>query len=287
MDRAERIVLANPEFAWMLGYESSDTLIEKGLCIKSQMFVKPEAARDFIFRLNEAEEVNRFKCRLRRKDGASLWTYCFARLTRGTSGRADGFNGFAFDISATVRTEEALKKANEKLTRMSSVDGLTQIPNRRKFDEHLENEWRRHKREEKPLSVILADIDYFKWFNDTYGHQKGDLCLKQVARTIDRNISRAGDLAARYGGEEFAVILPATDARGAAVVAEKIRERVRYLQIPHISSEVNDHVTLSLGSGTLMPNAENTPADLLSMADKALYQAKGEGRNRVVVAPCA
>lgn len=177
---------------------------------------------------------------------------------------------------------QQLERLNQSLQRLASLDSLTQVANRRRFDEHLDQEWRRMAREQQPLSLILCDIDYFKIFNDTYGHQAGDECLQQVARAISRSIKRPGDLVARYGGEEFGVILPHTRADGAVQVGEEIRANVAGLKIEHLGSLWNQ-VTLSLGVATIIPSYEASVANLIAVADKALYQAKSEGRDRVVL----
>ncbi len=161
-------------------------------------------------------------------------------------------------------------------------DNLTGIANRRLFDQALSIEWNRNLRSQQPLSVIMADIDNFNAFNDTYGYKRGDDCLKVIARIFDKNLQRAGDLAARYGGEEFIAVLPDTLAVEANFLAEKIREQVERLAIIHSTSSTGKILTVSLGSGTMIPNATLNPADLLLKADDALCEAKNQGRNRVV-----
>lgn len=172
-----------------------------------------------------------------------------------------------------------LEDKNKELERLSSLDGLTGIPNRRIFDEVLEKEWRRATREHKAISLLLIDIDYFKLFNDSYGHQGGDDCLARVARALDGALRRGGDMVARYGGEEFAVILPSTDANGAASVARSLCEAVRALNIPHERSDATDHVTISVGAAACVPGVDGEASQLISLADEALYRAKDQGRN--------
>jgi diguanylate cyclase (GGDEF)-like protein len=168
---------------------------------------------------------------------------------------------------------------------MAYLDGLTQVANRRRFEQHLDSEWRRMARQRGPLSIILADIDYFKGFNDLYGHQAGDNCLRLVARTLSHAAKRPGDLVARYGGEEFAVILPNTDLKGAEAVAEDIRRAIRERRINHRSSAIDTIVTMSLGAASCIPSTDSSAANLLKRADEALYAAKAGGRDQVQLAP--
>ena len=188
------------------------------------------------------------------------------------------------EITELKRNEKALENANKKLEKLAVTDGLTQLANRRIFDETLHEEWHRMRREQQPLSVILSDIDFFKRYNDYYGHQEGDACLKAVAECIKNSVHRAADMVARYGGEEFVIILPNTVSDGAFRVAETIRTNVSAMKREHASSEVKGFVTLSLGVATIIPpmNGGN-PEDLVKTADDALYAAKEAGRNLVTV----
>ena len=174
-----------------------------------------------------------------------------------------------------------LEIANQELHRLATCDSLTQLANRHRFDEYLELEWRRLLREQNPLSLILCDVDFFKAYNDTYGHQCGDECLRLVARCIRRAVHRSSDLVARYGGEEFAIILPNTDIKGAARVAKEIRLRINDLQIEHAGSSINDYVTVSMGLAMMIPHPGSSPAHLIHIVDTALYQAKHQGRDRI------
>jgi diguanylate cyclase (GGDEF)-like protein/PAS domain S-box-containing protein len=177
-----------------------------------------------------------------------------------------------------------LTLANEQLKRIAYLDGLTQVANRRRFEQYIQTEWRRMGREKMPLSLILCDIDYFKAYNDHYGHQAGDNCLRLVARTLIRAAKRPGDLVARYGGEEFVVVLPNTDQKGAETVAEDIRFLVRNRRIAHKKSDIDKIVTLSLGVASCIPTSDASPNDLVKLADDALYRAKNQGRDQVRVA---
>ncbi|MEA1966950.1 MAG: diguanylate cyclase [Thermodesulfobacteriota bacterium] len=282
IDIAGQMVSANPEAAWMLGYESSENLIELMSDIKSQMFVHQNTAEEFMFNLFEAEEVKSYKCQLIRKNGSLLWTRCYAKIILSDSGRINGFYLFIINIKDTVTAETKLKKANDKLKKLSTIDGLTQIANRRQFDEYCAMEYKRLTREKRILSIIMCDVDYFKLYNDTYGHQAGDECLKSIAKAIQVSVKRPSDLAARYGGEEFVVVLPNTDSTGAMHVAEYIRLAVKTLKIVHSKSTVDRYVTLSLGMASMIPIENSTNEILVDMADKALYKAKEQGRNRSI-----
>ncbi|GAK57487.1 GGDEF domain response regulator receiver [Candidatus Vecturithrix granuli] len=186
-------------------------------------------------------------------------------------------------VKIRVKTHLELKRHRDMLERLSMLDPLTGIPNRRRFDEIFELEWKRAERDATFLALIMIDIDFFKNFNDQYEHQSGDECLIQVAQTLVHSVHRPGDCLARYGGEEFACILPGTDIQGALRVAENMREEIEGLQIPHDRSPVSPYVTISLGAASILPARMNWPEKLLTGADHALYQAKGEGRNRVKI----
>jgi diguanylate cyclase (GGDEF)-like protein/PAS domain S-box-containing protein len=187
------------------------------------------------------------------------------------------------EIQERQRAEAALAKANQKLSRLATLDGLTQLANRRRFDEYIYTEWRRAAREQLPLSLILCDIDYFKRYNDTYGHQAGDDCLRQIARAMNRAVRRSADLVARYGGEEFVVVLPNTKAEGAVQVAATMQREIEQLKLIHGASDVNEYVTLSLGVACTIPSQTFLPEVLINIADNALYEAKEHGRNCMVL----
>lgn len=187
---------------------------------------------------------------------------------------------------AMRKMQEELEKRNTELQRLSSVDGLTGIPNRRTFDEAIQKQWASIKRSKcnTEISLIMIDIDQFKPYNDGYGHQQGDDCLKQVAWELNKCIQRESDLLARYGGEEFVAILHSTPLEGAKHFAEEMCKNIVKLAIPHEYSASGDIITLSMGVATLIPAKDNSPEQLIAAADKALYEAKENGRNQVKVA---
>ncbi|MEH1903279.1 MAG: EAL domain-containing protein [Nostoc sp.] len=195
------------------------------------------------------------------------------------------FNQLAGQAAIAIQQSELyhqLQQANQELQRLASSDGLTQVANRRCFDDTLNAEWQRLAREQGSLSLILCDVDYFKLYNDTHGHLAGDDALRQVAKAISQTVKHPADLVARYGGEEFAVILPNTGIEQAIAVATDIQTNLNALQIPHPHSHVSEFITLSLGVATITPDSQLFPAILIAAADQGLYQAKAQGRNCVV-----
>ena len=183
---------------------------------------------------------------------------------------------------ALRESQQQLQKSNFELQRLTNTDGLTGIANRRYFDDYLDAEWKRAKRMQQEISLLLIDVDNFKLYNDNYGHVAGDLVLKNVAQALESNAMRSSDLSARFGGEEFAVILPATDSAGSLASGEKVRAAVEALRIAHAYSGVSDWLTVSIGSATMAPQESQTPSDLIMQADRRLYRAKQQGKNRVV-----
>lgn len=201
---------------------------------------------------------------------------------------ADGFNEMSAaiqrDIEAREKAEAELLAAKNKLEALAHLDGLTNIPNRRYFDERLETEWRRARRAQLPLGLLMIDIDFFKQYNDNNGHGAGDECLKQVAVALTGALLRPADLVARYGGEEFIALLPETDAQGLEEIAERLRQAIAALNLPHPHSKAASHVSISVGGATLTPCRDGDPTPLLGSADANLYRAKEAGRNRVCIA---
>ncbi|MFY8326441.1 diguanylate cyclase [Pseudoalteromonas sp. ZZD1] len=185
-------------------------------------------------------------------------------------------------VRARVRNQLLIKQKNDLLEMLASIDGLTEIPNRRYLDENLSREWRRSRRSSTSLSVILMDIDHFKRYNDCYGHRAGDDCLKRVAHALVGECQRGCDFVARYGGEEFAAVLPGMGKQEALAFANKLRDAVNSLNIPHKASLNAEHVTISLGIATTETGQVYAEQVLLEEADLGLYQAKDSGRDQIV-----
>jgi diguanylate cyclase (GGDEF)-like protein len=191
----------------------------------------------------------------------------------------DGFAITVRDITVRKKMELELQQANRELQLLTHLDGLTKIANRRCFDEFLVREWQRLCRAQQPLSLLILDVDYFKPYNDFYGHQGGDDCLIKIAQTIQQAVCRPADLVARYGGEEFTITLPETDLQGAVTIAKTIHNTIAGLAIPHQASEVSQQVTVSIGIASMIPTLNFSPEHFIQQADQALYQAKQQGRN--------
>ena len=199
-------------------------------------------------------------------------------------GTADSFVSNMRDVSDRIETERKLAKAAVAMAQLAATDQLTGVANRRRFNEQLDREWRRTARDESPLSLLLLDVDFFKIYNDTYGHQGGDDVLKAVAATIAGALRRPADLVARWGGEEFVVMLPATDVKGAIGVAEIVRAAIEALHIPHRGSACG-FLTVSVGVATAYPCRSHAREPLIAEADANLYEAKRHGRNRIGAPP--
>ena len=217
-----------------------------------------------------------------RKDGEYIWIRDVVHVVRRADGSVDSLVGFMFDISERKRTEQRLLELQRELEALSFKDGLTGIANRRRFDAVLEEEWSNARRSGQPLSLVMLDIDFFKQYNDHYGHLQGDYCLKLVARVLGTAIRRTHDFLARFGGEEFVLVLPETDAASALAVAERCRELIAQEWIPHERSTAGMALTLSIGVGTVVPMPGDEPLSFVGLVDRRLYQAKQRGRNIVV-----
>ncbi|NRF71103.1 diguanylate cyclase [Aquincola sp. S2] len=279
LDAELRIESINPAFGHITGFSPAESLGRT-----PRLLFSGRHDDEFFRRIREAADTTGHwhgEIWNRRRSGEVYPQQTSISLLRDADGRVSHYAAVFSDSTERHRLEARLRE-------LASVDGLTGIANRRVFDEVLARECQRAQRSGPPLSLVMADIDHFKRYNDRHGHQAGDDCLRQVARAIATAVGRVGDLAARYGGEEFAVVLPNTDAAAAALVAERIRAAVAALALPHGASETAACVTVSLGVATLaaqpLPGAADTPQTLLARADQALYRAKAAGRNRVATA---
>lgn len=216
------------------------------------------------------------------RDGHYVWIRDVVHVVRRPDGTVDSLIGFMFDISERKRTEQQLVSLQKEMEELSFRDGLTGVANRRRFDAVIEIEWSNARRNRQPLSLLMIDIDYFKQYNDRYGHLEGDACLKRVARVLGSAATRARDLLARFGGEEFVLVLPETDQAAARKLAERCRELILAEQIPHASSPLGPALTISVGVGSAIPGHDDELRAFIDMVDKRLYQAKQRGRNRIV-----
>ena len=277
-DEHFKISFANNNMASILGY-TVDEMLGRSYCSffpeeQLDICLKQEAKRK-----NGEDSV--YECRLLRKDGHCHWFLVSAKAIMDESGKFKGSFAMLTDINARKEMELLLEESNRQLTELSNKDSLTGIANRRCFDATLEHEYLRLSRSNSKLSIILIDIDYFKEYNDYYGHVKGDECLRQIGSVLADCINRSVDLAARYGGEEFVCILPDTDIQSAVETAERIRQKIQDLKIEHKKSQVSDYVTASFGVITVEYSPDRSLAEIIAAADKLLYKAKVSGRNRI------
>ncbi|MEC4806597.1 MAG: diguanylate cyclase [Jaaginema sp. PMC 1079.18] len=303
-DRNFDIVTWNSAAERIFGYAQTEALGMRGF-----KFLMPESARD---RFNQVlanllldPAPNRSTNEIVTKEGKTITCEWHMAALMDELGNTVGAAAVVMDISDRVaaevslqkayqelqqeisdrqRAETTLQKLNKELQRLATLDSLTQVANRHRFDRYLDQEWRRLQREQAPLALLFCDVDRFKPYNDTYGHLAGDESLIRVAQAMTRTCQRVADLVARYGGEEFAIILPNTDYKGAKQVAEQIQQAVKRLKIPHRASGVSDYLTISIGIACVIPTGEAFPQDLIAQADAALYKAKTQGRDRAVCA---
>ena len=215
-------------------------------------------------------------------NGGYVWIRDVVHVLRDDQGNVQALMGFMFDITERKRSEEKLLALQQELEDLSFRDGLTGVNNRRKFDAVLQREWQEARRNVQPLSLLLFDVDFFKSYNDHYGHVEGDECLKRVAQALAGAAHRPSDFLARYGGEEFVLLLPASDANAARAVAERCRQAIFKAQIAHAVSTVGQLLTVSIGAGTTVPSEHGDPVRFLDEVDRRLYRAKHLGRNRLV-----
>ena len=267
------IVECNPQILAMLGYRQADVV---GRNIFS--FFHPEDLARLPPQLDKLRSGEVLFLERRLRNASGVYLLC---EQSGKKINDDLIILLYRDITERKIAELALERANQALDRLAHLDGLTQIANRRRFDQALGTEWLRMKREDKKIGLIMADIDYFKQYNDIYGHQAGDDCLRSVASTLAFLVHRPADLVARYGGEEFVVLLPDTELEGCRQIAEKMRLKIEQLRIPHSGSNAQSVVTMSFGVAVESPGTDGGCEMLIRAADKALYQAKEGGRNRV------
>lgn len=215
------------------------------------------------------------------KNNGYVWIRDVVHVARNENGEVESLIGFMFDISERKKAEEKLTSLQKELESFSFKDSLTGVANRRKFDASLDLEWASARRSALPLSLIMLDVDFFKQYNDRYGHIQGDECLKHIAQTLSLAVTRPRDVVARFGGEEFVLILPETDANAARQVAERCKTMVAKLEIPHETSAADGIVTASMGVATFKPSGAIEPKHLIEAVDKLLYKAKENGRNRI------
>jgi diguanylate cyclase (GGDEF)-like protein/PAS domain S-box-containing protein len=215
-------------------------------------------------------------------DGDYVWIRDVVHVVRKKNGEVDALVGFMFDISERKEYEQELIRLNRKLEEYSFTDGLTAVANRRMFDLSIEREWGSAHRECRPLSLIMFDVDYFKEYNELYGHLGGDECLKRIAQLLASAAGRSRDIFARFGGEEFVLLLPETDAKSAISLAEKCHQLINDEMIPHRGSKLGAYLTVSQGVATITPSVKDSVNGFVARVDWLLYQAKQQGRNRVV-----
>lgn len=213
------------------------------------------------------------------KDGRYVWIRDVVHVERNAQGEVSSLIGFMFDISERKNNEQALEDLQKELEALSYNDSITGVSNRRKFDAVMAMEWQRAQESQQPLSLILLDIDYFKQYNDYYGHLAGDACLKRVTHVLTNAGLRKGDFFARFGGEEFVIVLPCTQADEAKEIAEHCRRIILQEKIQHQQSSIGEVLSISLGVGTMVPTAEDDLLSFINRVDKCLYLAKRRGRN--------
>ncbi|MGN6579493.1 MAG: sensor domain-containing diguanylate cyclase [Bordetella sp.] len=215
------------------------------------------------------------------KDNGYVWIRDVVHVVRNDEGDVEALIGFMFDITERKKTEEQLLSLQKELEVLSFKDGLTNIANRRRFDSSFELEWERARNERKPLSLLLFDVDFFKQYNDLYGHTQGDKCLVDIAQTLSLALEGPRDLLARYGGEEFVVLLPEADAESARKVAERCQRLLQKKAILHALSPHDRRVTVSIGAGTVVPGDRTERSGFIKAVDRQLYAAKNNGRHRI------
>jgi diguanylate cyclase (GGDEF)-like protein/PAS domain S-box-containing protein len=263
----------------LLGW-SPEEVVKQGsfMLIHPDDLPKAEAA---VRQLGSGTEGALLESRIQKKSGEYIWVEASLRAVRNpATGAPTGILNMVRDITERKQAEQKLQEAYRAVETLAITDALTGLANRRRFDECLTTEWRRGLRDRKPLALLLIDVDLFKSYNDTYGHVRGDSCLKQIAEAALDVVARPGDLVARFGGEEFAVILPNTGSEGALQVANQICEGLRSRNLPHSSNPLG-FLTISVGCAAMVPSLGQHAVNLIELADEALYEAKRRGRNQI------
>lgn len=277
-DKSGKLIAANTKYLEMLGYSKDEVKYTDDIVYEEDRLQDQMLFKELVDGKREAYRLER---RYVAKDNRILW----ADVTVTRMPEVEGDRIFALatvnDITERKSSEHKLMELKDKFKELSLTDGLTQTANRRYFDEYIEKEWFDSAHKSRALSLILIDVDYFKAYNDTYGHIKGDECLKLVANTLKETLKQSNNFTTRYGGEEFAVVLPETDRIEAMHIAEKLRKNIESLMIPNINSKAANYVTISAGVATTVPSIIGHYKAFVGEADRALYAAKKNGRNRV------
>ncbi|NMD71129.1 diguanylate cyclase [Bacillus sp. DNRA2] len=280
IDQNGRPVMVNPKLQEMLGYSESELtkLTLNDISVPEDAQINYEQLHKLVKMEIESYTLEK---RYIRKDGQIVWGEVTSSLFPNNQGDFSYVIGMVNDITERKATEQKLMKLNQELEYRSNRDGLTGIANRRYFDEQFDFEWTKAEKLKQPLSLIMFDLDFFKNYNDTYGHIMGDNCLKSVARLLSGVTDYPICLPARYGGEEFAIIVPNSTLRDAEIIAEQIRLDVEELKLPHKQSVISPFVTISVGVASIIPDSGSNSETLIHFADQALYQAKLNGRNQI------
>jgi diguanylate cyclase (GGDEF)-like protein/PAS domain S-box-containing protein len=281
------VIYVNPAFERLTGY-SAEEVINRN-CRFLQGDEPDQAELDILRSALKAKKPCIVKLRNYRRDGTMFWNELSISPVYNEDNEVTHFIGIQKDITTRVEAEiqlqekqKELEEANSKLQDMAIKDGLTGIYNRRYFNDQIDVEWNRALREKSIFTVFMIDIDDFKQYNDHYGHKAGDVCIQKIATSIQSHFNRASDLVARYGGEEFIVIVTGVDSKKAFDRAEKLREYIEQLYIPHSESSTGDKVTISIGMVSRVADTTKIPYQLVESADEALYKAKSLGKNQVV-----
>jgi diguanylate cyclase (GGDEF)-like protein/PAS domain S-box-containing protein len=275
----ERMQYVSPSSARIVGWRAGQLTGTPALAgVNAEDLPK---VRDVVAALKRGDMTEaRLVYRSRHREAREVWIESTMQVTRNPdTGKIDGVVAISRDV-----TEQ--KNVEETLASLATLDALTGLANRRRFDERLQQEWARARRDGTPVSLLMIDVDHFKQFNDQYGHPAGDACLQAIATVLAEEAARPADLAARYGGEEFVLLLPNTEFTGCEQVAEKIRTKLRRMSMAHALNLPSESVTVSLGGATIRPNEDALAesASLVQSADRALYAAKERGRDRLVMA---